>query len=65
MNAILKHALEAAEKLSPEDQKTLAAEIEKRAYELWLDAEIEKGEASGGEIPMDDVFDRLKRKYGA
>ncbi len=48
MNAILKNALEAAEKLSPEDQKILAAEIEKRAYELRLDAEIEKGEASGG-----------------
>jgi hypothetical protein len=49
MNAILKDALKAAERLSPEDQKTLAAEIEKRAYELWLDAELAKGEASGGD----------------
>lgn len=64
MNAILKDALKAAEKLSPEDQKILAAEMEKRAYELWLDAELAKGEASGGEIPMDEVFDRIAMKHG-
>ena len=67
MNATLKDALKAAEKLSAEDQKTLAAEIEKRAYELWLDAELAKGETSlekEGGIPMDEVFDRLKRKCG-
>jgi hypothetical protein len=64
MNAILKTVLQAAEKLSPEDQKVLADEFEKRAYQLWLDAELAKGEASGGEIPMDEVFDRIKRKHG-
>jgi hypothetical protein len=64
MNATLKDAFKAAEKLSPADQKTLAAEMEKRAYELWLDAELAKGEASGGEIPMDDVFDRIAAKHG-
>jgi hypothetical protein len=65
MNAILKTVLQAAEKLSPEDQKVLADEFEKRAYQLWLDAELAKGEASGGEIPMDEVFDRIKRKHGS
>ena len=44
MNAILKKALDAAEKLSPEDQEILAEEMEKRAYELWLDAQLDKGE---------------------
>ena len=63
MNAMLKSVIEAAERLSPEDQKTLAAEMEKRAYELWLDAELAKGEASGGEIPMNEVFDRIAAKY--
>ena len=65
MNAILKNAFQAAERLSPEDQKVLAKEIEKRADELWIEAELAKGEASGGEIPMDEVFDRIKRKYGS
>ncbi len=65
MNAILKTVIDAAERLSPEDQKTLAAEMEKRAYELWLDAELAKGEGSGGEIPMDDVFRRIAAKHGA
>ncbi|MDZ4761521.1 MAG: hypothetical protein SGJ21_10650 [Alphaproteobacteria bacterium] len=64
MNAILKDALETFEKLSPEDQQKLAGEMERRAYELWLDAEIARGEASGGEIPMDEVFDRIAAKYG-
>jgi hypothetical protein len=64
MNAILKNAMATFEKLSPEDQQTLAVEMEKRAYELWLEGEIAKGEASGGEIPMNDVFDRLAAKYG-
>jgi hypothetical protein len=65
MNAILKTVIDAAERLSPEDQQTLATEMEKRAYELWLDAELAKGEASGGEIPMDEVFDRIAAKYGS
>lgn len=71
MSATLKDAFKAAEKLSPEDQKTLAAEMEKRAYELWLDAEIQKGvksfEEEGG-IPAEEVFERLrnrlKNEYG-
>lgn len=64
MNAIFKDVLKQVEQLSPEAQKTLAAEMEKRAYELWLEAELEKGEASGGEKPMNEVFDRLAAKYG-
>ncbi len=67
MNAVLKKVLEAAEQLSPEDQKTLAEEMEKRAYELWLDAEIQKGvksiEEEGG-TPAEEVFDRLRREIG-
>jgi hypothetical protein len=63
MNAIFKDAFEQIGKLSPEDQQRLAAEMEKRAYELWLEGELEKGEASGGEKPMKEVFDRLAAKY--
>lgn len=63
MNAIFKDVFEQIEKLSPEDQKTLAAEMEQRAYELWLEGELAKGEASGGEEPVDEVFDRLAAKY--
>ena len=71
MNAILKRAWDAAEKLSPEDQKILAEEMEERAYELWLEAEIQKGiksfEEEGG-IPAEEVFERLrsrlKNEYG-
>lgn len=48
MNAIIKDILKQVESLSIEDQKTLAAEIEKRDYEQWLEAEVHKGEASGG-----------------
>ncbi|OYX48157.1 MAG: hypothetical protein B7Y90_10905 [Alphaproteobacteria bacterium 32-64-14] len=64
MNAILKDILKQVESLSIEDQKILAAEIEKRAYDQWLEAEIQKGEASGGEKPLNEVFDRLSAKYG-
>lgn len=64
MNAILKDILKQVESLSIEDQKILAAEIEKRAYDQWLEAEIRKGEASGGEKPLNEVFDRLSAKYG-
>lgn len=64
MNAILKDILKQVESLSIEDQKILAAEIEKRAYDQWLEAEIQKGEASGGGKPLNEVFDRLSAKYG-
>ncbi len=64
MNAIFKDMLRQVEQLSAEDQKKLAAEMEKRAHELWLEAEIQKGEASGGEKPLNEVFDRLSAKYG-
>lgn len=64
MNAIFKDALEQIERLSPEDQKLLAAEMQRRAHELWLEGELEKGEASGGEKPLNEVFDRLSAKYG-
>lgn len=58
MNAIFKDAFEQIDRLSPEDQKHLAEDMEKRAYEVWLDAELEKGEASGGEKPVNEVFGR-------
>ena len=48
MNAIFKDILKQVESLSIEDQQALAAEIEKRAHEQQLEAEIAKGEASGG-----------------
>jgi hypothetical protein len=64
MNAIFKDVLRQAEQLSAEDQQKLAVEMEKRAYELWLEAEVQKGEASGGEKPLNEVFDRLSAKYG-
>lgn len=72
MNAIFKDAFEQIEKLSPEDQRALAAEMEKRAYELWLEGEVQKGleEADRGDlIPAEEVFARiearLKAKHGA
>ena len=64
MNAILKDVLERIEQLSPERQKTLTEEIRCRFHELWLEGELEKGEASGGEKPLNEVFDRLSAKYG-
>jgi len=71
MNAIFKDAFEQIEKLSPEAQKALAAELEQRAYDLWLEAEVQKGIDSldqGEEIPAEHVFSelraRLKEKYG-
>lgn len=64
MNAIFKDVLRQAGQLSAEDQQKLAAEMEKRAYELWQEAEVQKGEASGGEKPLNEVFDRLSAKYG-
>ena len=64
MNAIFKDILKQVESLSIEDQKILAAEIEKRAHDQWLACEIQKGEASGGEKPLNEVFDRLSAKYG-
>lgn len=71
MNAIFKDALEQIERLTPEDQKLLAAEMEKRAYELWLEGEIQKGVDSldrGEETPAEEVFARvealLRMKYG-
>jgi hypothetical protein len=64
MNAIFKNILKQVESLSIEDQQALAAEIEKRAHEQQLEAEIAKGEASGGEKPLNEVFDRLSAKYG-
>jgi len=72
MNAIFKDAFEQIERLSPEAQKALADEMEQRAYDLWLEAEIQKGidSADRGElIPADEVFaqieHRLKSKHGA
>ena len=72
MNAIFKDVLKQVEQLSPEAQKTLAAEMEKRAYELWLEAEVQKGidSADRGElVPAEEVSARmearLKAKYGA
>lgn len=64
MNAIFKDMIRQAEQLSPEDQKKLAAEMEKRAYEIWLEAEVQKGEASGRKKPLNAVFDRLSAQYG-
>ena len=49
----------------------LAAEMEQRAYDLWLEAEVQKGvdAADRGElIPAEQVFaqieERLKSKHG-
>lgn len=71
MNAIFKEAFEQVEKLPPEAQKALALELEQRAYDLWLEAEVQKGIDSldqGEEIPAEQVFSelraRLKEKYG-
>jgi|GEM_PF-4684456 len=64
MNAIFRSAFEKIERLSPEAQKTLASELEQRAHDMWVEAELERGEASGGEKPMKEVFDRLAAKYG-
>ncbi len=71
MNAIFKDAFEQIERLSPEAQKMLAAEMEQRAYDLWLEAEVQKGvdAADRGElIPAEQVFaqieERLKSKHG-
>jgi hypothetical protein len=65
MNAALKNVFDRIERLPPQDQTALAVEIERRLDELWLKAELEKGEASGGERPMNEMFDRLAAKYGA
>ena len=65
MNAALKNVFDRIERLPPQDQTALAVEIERRLDELWLKAELEKGEASGGERPMNEMFDRLTAKYGA
>jgi hypothetical protein len=64
MNAIFKDVFARIEKLSPDRQQALAEEIERRVEELWLEGELEKGEASGGEKPLNEVFDRLSAKYG-
>jgi len=71
MNAIFKDAFEQIERLSPEAQKGLAAEMERRAYELWLESEVQKGidAADRGElIPAEQVFaqieERLKKMHG-
>ncbi len=71
MNAIFKDVLKQAEQLSPEDQQKLATEMEQRAYEIWLEAEIQKGVDSldrGEEIPAEQVFaelrTRLRDEYG-
>jgi hypothetical protein len=65
MNAIFQKAFSEIEQLSPADQLKLAEEMEARARRLRLEAEIERGEQSGGEIPVEEVFDRIKRRYGA
>jgi len=71
MNAIFKDVLKQVEQLSPEDQQKLATEMEQRAYEIWLEAEIQKGIDSldrGEEIPAEQVFAelraRLRDEYG-
>ena len=65
MNAIFKDILKQVEQLSPEDQQKLATEMEQRAYEIWLEAEIQQGidSADRGElIPAEQVFAELRAR---
>lgn len=68
MNAIFKDVLKQAEQLSPEDQQKLATEMEQRAYEIWLEAEVQKGidSADRGElIPIGEVRTRMEARLKA
>ncbi|OJU00808.1 MAG: hypothetical protein BGN87_22500 [Rhizobiales bacterium 65-79] len=64
MNQTLKEAIRAVEALPEAEQEELAQALRRMALRKKVEAMLAEAEAEGGEIPQDEVFDRVLRRHG-
>ena len=64
MNQTLKDAIRAVEALPEAEQEELAQTLQRMALRKKIGAMLAEAEAEGGEIPQDEVFDRILRRNG-
>ena len=64
MNQTLKEAIRAVEALPEAEQEELGQALRQMALRKKIDAMLAEAEAEGGEVPQDEVFDRILRRNG-
>lgn len=64
MNQTLKEAIRAVEALPEAEQEELAQALRSMALRKKIDVMLAEAEAEGGEVPQDEVFDRILRRNG-
>jgi hypothetical protein len=63
MNQTLKDAIRAVEALPEAEQEELAQALRRMALRKKIETMLAEAEVEGGEIPQEEVFDRVLRRH--